>query len=356
MNDIESRLIVITPRTAFSSLAYAVAACAVYSIFLSAMKFSDEGLGATFIIAESIGLCACLCFLMTFSVLKPTNKFVQVVLVIITMIIGVFIGSVLGSMVATDKNPFLYLFEKKDLLFHYIFYAAMIGSVAIYLYFFRERAFAAEAIVQEERIKRLSTEKKVIESNLRLLQAQVEPHFLFNTLSSVLSLLDTDLEKGKSMLLNFMQYLRASLDKSRDSASTIAQEMEIIRAYLDIFKVRMGERLRYVIDVPENIMHLPFPSMIIQPVVENAIKHGLESKIEGGEILIRCEAGDDLLRVEIADTGLGFNEKTELGFGLSNIKERIERLYGNEGQIVLELIMAGDRPAGLKVIIEVPYV
>ncbi len=349
-------MIVITPRTTFASLSYAVLSCTAYALFLSAMNFSEEGLTATFLMTQCIGVAACLCFLITFAILKPRNKLVQILTVIVTMIAGVVLGLLLGALVVTDENPLTYLLEHRDLLFHYVFYSAMIGSIAIYLYFFRERAFAAEALIQEERIKRLSTEKQVIESNLRVLQAQIEPHFLFNTLSSILSLLDTDLEKGKTMLLNFMQYLRASLDKTRDSTSTIDQEMEIIRAYLEIFKVRMGDRLRYSIDAPEEIRHLPFPSMIIQPIVENAIKHGLESRIEGGTINIRCESSGDILRIEVTDTGLGFDEQTELvGFGLSNIKERIDSLYGGQGQIIFQLVMEEDRPAGLKVILEVPH-
>lgn len=350
-----SRLIVITPRIVIVCLFYALVACALSSLFMTTLSFCDEGLAVTFILTQCIGLSACLCFLITFSLYKPRNRFIQILMVVITMILGAVLGSLLGAVLTAGKNPFEFLRRQKDLISLYIFYSGMIGSIAIYLYFFRERIFAAEALIQEERIKRLSTEKKVAESNLRVLQAQVEPHFLFNTLSGILSLLETDPEKGKTMLLNFMQYLRASLDKTRDRTSTIEQEIEIIRAYLEIFKVRMGDRLGYRIDVPDRIRHLPFPSMIIQPVVENAIKHGLESKIEGGWIDISFRTKGNLLRVEIADTGLGFDEKTELGFGLSNIKERIDSLYGGEGQIVLELILEQGLPAGLKVILEVPH-
>ncbi len=352
----ETRLIVITSRTTLVCLIWAAAACTVSSLFMWAMNFCEEDLATTFLFTLCIGLTACICFLVTFAVLKPRNKWIQIVMVVFTMILGTLVGSLLGSFIATDKATHDFLFDHKDLVALYTFYAGMIGSVAIYLYFFRERAFSAEALIQEERIRRLSTEKKAVESNLKLLQAQVEPHFLFNTLSSILGLLESDPGKGKTMLLTFMQYLRASLDKTRDDKSTIGQEIEIIRAYLEIFTFRMGRRLHYEIDVPDRILHLPFPSMIIQPIVENAIKHGLETKIEGGSIHIRIRKEQNILRVEIADTGLGFDEKTELGFGLSNIKERMDNLYGGEGQIVLQLNMEGGRPCGLKVILEIPHV
>ncbi len=351
----ETRLIVITPKTILVCFFWAFAACTVSALYMWAMDFSHADLTATFLFTQCIGLTACLCFLVAFAVLKPRNTWIQVFLVVGTMILGTLLGSLLGSVMASGKAPLDFLRNQKDMVTLYTFYAGMIGSVAIYLYFFRERAFTAETLIQDERIRRLSTEKKAVESNLRLLQAQVEPHFLFNTLSSILSLLDTDPDKGKTMLLTFMQYLRASLDKTRENTSTIGQEIEIIRAYLDIFSFRMGSRLRYTIDVPDRIRPVAFPSMIIQPIVENAIKHGLESKIEGGSIHIRIREEQQTLRVEIADTGLGFDEKTELGFGLSNIKERIDNLYGGEGQIVLQLNMEKGQPCGLKVVLEIPH-
>ncbi len=190
-----------------------------------------------------------------------------------------------------------------------------------------------------------------MESRLKLLQAQIEPHFLFNTLTSIVSLDDTDPQKAKTMQINFIQYLRATLVKTRSGIATIAQEIDLICAYLDIFKVRMGDRLKYSIDVSSDIKSLPFPSMLVQPIVENAIKHGLEPKVEGGEIFIQAMKSGRTIRWEIADTGLGLSEKENLGTGLSNIIDRIDSLYGSEGQVIME----ENRPSGLKVIIEVPY-
>lgn len=185
---------------------------------------------------------------------------------------------------------------------------------------------------------------------MRLLQAQIEPRFLFNTLSTILSLLDTDLKKAKSMLMDLIRYLRTSLSKTRGDTTTLGQEMEMIRAYLNIFKVRMEDRLRYRIDVPDGIKELPFPPMLLQPLVENALRHGIEPKIQGGEIAIKAREDGDVLRLEIADTGRGFHEDCDLGFGLSNVRERLQSLYGDRGRFILE----ENRPSGLKAIIEVP--
>ena len=152
------------------------------------------------------------------------------------------------------------------------------------------------------------------------------------------------------MLVDFIQYLRASLSKIREQRATLGHEMEMIQAYLNIFKVRMGDRLQYKIDLPENLKTTAFPPMLIQPLVENAIKHGLEPKIDGGKIFIKGEAKDGRLRLEVIDTGDGFKGEKNSGMGLSNVRERLQSLYGNSGRLILE----ENQPSGMKAVIEVP--
>jgi sensor histidine kinase YesM len=153
------------------------------------------------------------------------------------------------------------------------------------------------------------------------------------------------------MLLDFIQYLRASLTKIRKGTATLEQELAMIRAYLKIFKVRMGDRLTYAIDLPQHLEAIPFPPMLIQPLVENAIKHGLEPKIDGGEIYIRGIENHDCIRVEVVDTGVGFSGERDSGVGLSNIRQRLSSMYGDEGRLILE----ANSPQGFKAIIEVPH-
>lgn len=227
----------------------------------------------------------------------------------------------------------------------------MFGSIITYFFSSREQIAESQARIQEEKIKRLTSEKKAAEANLKLLQAQIEPHFLFNTLSNVLSLLDSNPKKGKSMLIDFIQYLRASLTKIRQEKATLGQEMDMIEAYLSIFKVRMGDRLHYKIDLPKNLKSISFPPMLIQPLVENAIKHGLEPKIDGGEILIRGIEKDGRLRLEVHDTGIGFKGEHDSGLGLSNIRERLSSIFGDNGRLRLE----ENSPHGLIATIEVPH-
>jgi len=127
--------------------------------------------------------------------------------------------------------------------------------------------------------------------------------------------------------------------------------MDLVRAYLDIWRVRMGERLRYTIEVPDTLREVPFPPLLVQPLVENALKHGLEPKIEGGEILVRVEDRADGYRLMVADTGSGLQKDAISGIGLANVRERLEALYDGNARLILE----DNQPSGLKVTMEIPH-
>jgi len=204
---------------------------------------------------------------------------------------------------------------------------------------------------REEHLKRITSEKEVAETKLRLLQAQIEPHFLFNTLSNVLSLLDTDIEKGKKMLVDLTQYLRITLDKSRSETTTLEQELDTVQVYMNIHKVRMGDRLKFSIDVADDLKKTPLPPMMIQPLVENAIKHGLESKVNGGQIDISISRENGTLRIIVADTGEGILENTSNGVGLANIRQRLKSLYGEKGRLILKQ----NSPSGVIAVLEVAH-
>ena len=263
------------------------------------------------------------------------------------MLTGSFIGIFLGTMLS-GLDPKIY-FERYGLFIQMVFFGLMFGAIISYFFMSRERLAASETRIQEERIKRLTSEKRMAESKLRLLQAQMEPHFLFNTLSNILSLLDSDPGRGKSMLVDLVRYLRTSLAKTREKTTTLGHEMEMIQAYLNIFKGRMGDRLHWHIDIPDAAKEIPFPPMLIQPIVENAIRHGLEPKIDGGEVSIKVEVEDHLVRVAVTDTGVGFDAADGSGLGLSNVKERLQSLYEEGARLILE----ENKPTGLKAVIEI---
>ena len=336
-----------TKKSVVKSLSYTFVFDTLIAIFLTAIEYGG-GFAINFILSQCIGLSICSCVLIAHNFFDKAGPILKAILVAAALTAGTVIGSYLGAFISGLAPSTI--FERHSLL-QLLFLGVMFGSIITYFFSSREQIAESQAQAQQEKIKRLTSEKKAAEANLKLLQAQIEPHFLFNTLSNVLSLLDTDPKKGKSMLIDFIQYLRASLSKIREQKATLGQEMEMIQAYLNIFKVRMGDRLNYKIDLPEKLKANSFPPMLIQPLVENAIKHGLEPQIAGGDIFISGEVKDGILRLEVVDTGAGFKNGKNFGMGLSNIRERLQSLYGNSGRLILE----ENRPNGLKATVEVPH-
>ena len=192
--------------------------------------------------------------------------------------------------------------------------------------------------------------QQVTEAKLQALQAQVEPHFLYNTLASVQALTEVDPARANEMTGHLIQYLRNALPKMRESVSTVGQEVELVRAYLSILQMRMGERLAFTIEVPDALMALPFPPLMLPSLVENAIKHGLEPQREGGVVHITASEEGGRLRLVVSDTGRGFSETPGAGVGLANIRERLAALYGGAARFTLE----ANTPRGVVATIEVP--
>jgi LytS/YehU family sensor histidine kinase len=212
-----------------------------------------------------------------------------------------------------------------------------------------------QALMARSNIRRLSTEKALVTAQLRTLQAQIEPHFLFNTLANVQSLIRRQPEVAQSMLDQFITYLRQSLSASRAQTGTLGQEVELLRNYLGILQIRMGARLRFELDVPADLSGTPLAPMLLQPLVENAVQHGLEPKLEGGQVRVQARAqsraGRAGLSVVVADDGLGVGAGAAPrtrdgagggtgkgavgGVGLSNLRERLALLYDGQAQIDL---------------------
>jgi len=210
------------------------------------------------------------------------------------------------------------------------------------------RAQVATATAAEEGLKR-----QLVEAQLKMMQAQVEPHFLFNTLASVDYLIETDPSTASKMQKNLIQYLRAALPQMREGSTTLGKEVQLCRAYLEILKFRMEDRLQYTVTVPQGLMSAQFPPMMLQSLVENSIKHGLEPKPEGGAITISADIVDGRLRVTVADSGLGFAAASRpgTGVGLANVRERLSALYGGRARLSID---AND-PTGTIVTIDIPY-
>ena len=208
----------------------------------------------------------------------------------------------------------------------------------------------AQMALAEERGRVEAAERAAAQANLRALQAQIEPHFLFNTHANVVGLIHPHPDTAKLMLENFIAYLRASLANTRDTESTLGGEFKLMEHFLALLQIRMGDRLQVSTMLPSDLAFVNIPPMLLQPLVENAIKHGLEPKLDGGRIELRAERDGDGVNVSIIDDGVGFSGATSNGIGLKNVRERMERLFDGKGSMVIE----ENQPSGTRVVLRIP--
>ena len=204
--------------------------------------------------------------------------------------------------------------------------------------------------LHESEVNRLQLDRQQLAVQLQLLQSQIEPHFLFNTLATIRRLQRTDPPRGRETLSGFIHYLRSSLPGMRSSETTLGQELQLIGAYLDVLGVRMGDRLRVDIDVAPELHERRIPPLSLATLVENSIKHGLSSLPEGGTISIRAWLVGDRLNVRVADTGVGLTASAGSGLGLSNLRMRLRSLYGDAGGLQI----APNEPRGFAATLQVP--
>ncbi|HZV66831.1 MAG TPA: histidine kinase, partial [Telluria sp.] len=213
------------------------------------------------------------------------------------------------------------------------------------------RRVAARRRSEQASVQQTRTEKELTVAKLSLLHAQVEPHFLYNTLASAQVLTRSDPARADQMLGNLILYLRHSLPRTEDALSTVGEELERARAYLDILKIRMGARLNLQVEVAEPIKAMLFPTMMLQTLVENAIKHGLEPKPGGGTIWILARSLDNAVALTVADDGRGFSaEGAGTGIGLRNVRERLRLAYGAAASFAI----VANFPSGVAATITVP--
>jgi len=206
----------------------------------------------------------------------------------------------------------------------------------------RDRALRAARREQE-------LERTALNAKLSALQAQVEPHFLFNTLANLKYLIRTDAEKAQQMLDHLVGYLQNALPDMRSVSSTLERELALARSYLSIMQIRMGQRLRFRIEATEAAQRSPFPPAMLISLVENAVKHGLERASRPGEIVISAALSGGVLRVQVCDDGTGLTEQMGQGFGLANIHERLQLLYGGRASLSVAAAPAGGVIAALAI-------
>ena len=235
----------------------------------------------------------------------------------------------------------------------------ILGSMLIKITYKGKMQAEVKAAEATETAEAESLRRQVLEARMAMMQAQVEPHFLFNTLASIDHLIEFDPKRASQMQRNLISLLRASMPSMRSTDSGLRPldlELAVVRPYLEILKVRMEERLTTEIDVPDGLLSAEFPPMMIQTLVENSIKHGLEPKAEGGHLSVKAEIRHGKLAVTVCDTGLGFEAAASgtthgTGVGLANIRERLALLYGAKASLTI----ANNPVGGTIVTITVPY-
>ena len=232
-------------------------------------------------------------------------------------------------------------------LVRYAFVGLVIASAWLYVRAEADHAAATDrCLVDSERMDR-----QTAEARLRVLEAQIEPHFLFNTLAHVRRLYETDPAAGAQMLRNLKDYLAVALPQMRTAESTLGREVDHVVAYLNIQQIRMGRRLAFDIDVPGALRDARMPPLMLLTLVENAIKHGLGPLPEGGRVNVGAVIVAGRLRVQVADTGQGFANSRGAGTGLANTRARLASQFGAAASLELAL----NQPHGVVATLLLPY-
>jgi sensor histidine kinase YesM len=223
-----------------------------------------------------------------------------------------------------------------------LIFITLVSLFISWYYWSRSQLSALKVQAEAEKARASAVEKQAMQAQLQLLQAQIEPHMLFNTLANLQGLIAIDPSRAQHMLDQLIHYLRATLSSSRIEKTTLVHEFELMQAYLELMEVRMGARLSFTLRLPPELANAAVPPMLLQPLVENAIKHGLESKIDGGHIDVQAAHKENMLVLSIADTGLGLDATAYAQYqmhgaqvGLVNLRERLHALYGKRATFTL---------------------
>jgi hypothetical protein len=271
-------------------------------------------------------------------------------IVVIGAVLGYAAGNALGNRITGLDLPGPFTSNLRQTLA--LLVTALIPAVTI-TYFFQSREVIAKQQAEVARAERQATEQQ-----LKLLESQLEPHMLFNTLANLRALIGVDPERAQAMLDRLIAFLRASLAGSRVGAQTLAVEFGRLRDYLALMEIRMGPRLATSFTLPAELAGALVPPLLLQPIVENSIKHGLEPKREGGRIEVTAERDGAALVVRVRDTGVGASSalaprEDDGGYGLGHVRERLATLYGAVASF--ELTPVDDGRGGMLAVVRLPY-
>ncbi|MGD9833287.1 MAG: sensor histidine kinase [Piscinibacter sp.] len=267
-------------------------------------------------------------------------------IIVIGTLLGFTLGQMLGNLITGQDVPSL-LFGGPQRGLTLLLMSMVPGVVATWVFYTRGRLADIEARAQQ-------AQRQAAEAQLKLLESQLEPHMLFNTLANLRVLIAIDPPRAQAMLDRLIAFLRATLDASRTGRHALSAEFARLADYLALMQVRMGERLRTQFDLPDDLTGVAVPPLLLQPLVENAIRHGLEPAVAGGRIEIGASRHGDTLELRVRDTGVGLDRPAGDGtrFGLQQVRDRLATLYGERASLVLQ--PAGDAEGGALAIVRLP--
>jgi sensor histidine kinase YesM len=295
-----------------------------------------------------------LCIAYAVNVVAPWEKSRPLLHMLGAIAVAVLVGVML---VIVLKGYSLEYVRERWMVFGWNIVQAFLNGLLITLLFFvKFREARATAALHRAEAERNLLAKQAVEAELKLMQAQVEPHFLFNTLASVQYLTETDPPQANALLGHLIAYLRAALPQFRAQSSTLGREFELAKAYLAILQMRMGPRFDFSVALPPDLASHAFPPNMLISLVENAIKHGVEPSVDGGTIAIDARRDGDRIVLTVADSGRGLAASAAAdtageGVGLSNVRERLAALFGSRARFAIEEV----QPRGTRAIIAIPY-
>lgn len=243
--------------------------------------------------------------------------------------------------------------------FNLLFHFSLVGvGYAIEFYRrYRERERRNSQLALEASSLKLAAaelETRVVEAQLQALKSQIQPHFLFNTLNAIATLIHHDPRRAEQMIAHLSDLLRSTLVHRQDQEVTLQEELELLQPYLEIEQTRFGDRLVVRVDAPSEVLQARVPHLLLQPLIENSIRHGIAPRVGGGMVTVRAAREDGRLTISVEDDGIGLNDEGPLnggGIGLSNIRARLTQLYGEEGQLRIFSPPAG----GTVIELELPF-
>ncbi len=262
-------------------------------------------------------------------------------LIVVSAVLGFEVGMMLGNGLLGQKQPGLGLFATNPRSLVVILIITIVATLTTTFWWF------ACARLAESEARAESAQRTASETQLKLLEAQLEPHMLFNTLANLRVLIAVDPDRAQEMLDRLIGFMRTTLNASRTDAHPLADEFARATDYLSLMAIRMGNRLKVDIDLPADLRPIAVPPLLLQPLIENAIKHGLEPKVEGGRIAVTARGDTDNLVLSVRDTGVGLSQNAATAgtrFGLGQVRDRLAKLYGDRAHVALE--PAGDAEGG----------